>query len=505
MSPRLVRAARPLPWLAFALALGLGLRAYHYLRDPAVWHDEAALILNALGKSFPELLGPLFYSEAAPPLFLWAERAVALTLGDSTFALRLLPFLAGCAAFVGAVALARRLLSPWGAVWFALLLGCSDRLLFHCCEAKPYAVDVLVAVGLLATFVCRRGEGDAALCRQLLLYAALSPLLVFLSFPACFLLGGAALALLPAVLRARAWRVWGAYAAFGVLLGGSFLLLATGPVRAQRNERLLGCWAENFPDWETPWAVPFRGAVRLTETFRYASEPTGNVLIAFAVVGAVGLWRSGQRRVLGFLLLPLGLTALAWLLGQYPFGPLRVVVFAAPAALLLVAAGVPPVLTWLGRRALPVAVAVAVFVLFPVGQAGYRAVVLWQRLDSRTPSQFVLARRQPQEPVAGLRWEHAYYFRRLGPLYRLLDPQPTEMPAPAATSGEGLAGVAPRRLWVVGDRLMDGYRHCLEALTPPGAWRVAERHEFADSLVLCLERRADAGGGPDGKPSTACP
>src|SRR5260370_1178441 len=83
---------------------------------------------------------------------------------------------------------ARRLLPLWGAVWFALLLGCSDRLLFHCCEAKPYAVDVLVAVGLLATFVRRRGEGDAALCRQLLLYAALSPLLVFLSFPACFLL-----------------------------------------------------------------------------------------------------------------------------------------------------------------------------------------------------------------------------------------------------------------------------------------------------------------------------
>src|SRR5919199_1189341 len=126
MSLRLERAARPVPWLAFALALGLGLRCYHYLSNPAVWHDEAALIVNVLGKGFAELLGPLFYSEAGPPLFLWLERAVALTLGDSTYALRLLPFLGSCAALLGAVALARRLLSPWAAVWFALLFGCSD-------------------------------------------------------------------------------------------------------------------------------------------------------------------------------------------------------------------------------------------------------------------------------------------------------------------------------------------------------------------------------------------
>ena len=34
------------------LVLGLVLRLYHYLREPAVWHDEAALILNVIGKNF---------------------------------------------------------------------------------------------------------------------------------------------------------------------------------------------------------------------------------------------------------------------------------------------------------------------------------------------------------------------------------------------------------------------------------------------------------------------
>src|SRR5207237_8992991 len=82
------------------LALGLGLRVYHYARNPSMWHDEAALVLNVLSKGFDELLGPLLFTEAAPPLFLWLERAVALTLVDGTYALRLVPFLASCAALL---------------------------------------------------------------------------------------------------------------------------------------------------------------------------------------------------------------------------------------------------------------------------------------------------------------------------------------------------------------------------------------------------------------------
>src|SRR5205823_10849940 len=98
---------KPAPWTGLLVTLGLALRLYHYLRDPSMWHDEAALVLNVLGKSFTGLLGPLFFAEAAPPLFLWVEKAVALLLGDGTFALRLVPFLASCAALVGVVGVAR--------------------------------------------------------------------------------------------------------------------------------------------------------------------------------------------------------------------------------------------------------------------------------------------------------------------------------------------------------------------------------------------------------------
>src|SRR5436305_631076 len=80
-----------------------------------------------------------------------------------------------------------------------------------------------LGLGLLAWMVRRRAGGDL---RPLLAALALaSPVLVFLSFPACFLLGGAALALLPAVGRSRlAGQRW-LFAAFGAVLGVSFLVL----------------------------------------------------------------------------------------------------------------------------------------------------------------------------------------------------------------------------------------------------------------------------------------
>ncbi len=498
----LQRVAQPLPWLVFALAVGLSLRCYHYLSNPPVWHDEAALIVNVLGKNFTELLGPLFYSEAAPPLFLWLERAVALGLGDSTYALRLFPFLASCVAFLASVALARHLLPAWGVVWFALLLGCSDRLLWHCCEAKPYAVDVLLAVGMLATFVGRRADDDPLLFRQLVLYASLSPLLIFLSFPACFLLGGAALVLLPAVLRSRSRRIWGTYILFGVLLCGSFLLLVVGPVHAQKNEYMLNCWNDNFPDWNKPWKLPQTALVRLTELFRYASEPIGNVLSVFAVVGAVWLWRTGQRKVLAYLVLPIGLTAVAWLAHQYPLGAARVVVFAAPAALLLVAAGLPPTFGWLRKHAWPASLVAAGLLLFPVFQSAYRVVVPWSRLDSAQAAALVLQKRQTSEPVLGSLWEHTYYFRKLGPLYRVLDPQPTEPPTLPLTSPVGLPhGVdgqpAPlTSVWIVCMRAGEDLDWCKHKLKPTKGWSLTERFPFANMVVLHLTRSVQMAAGP---------
>src|SRR5687767_7588266 len=126
----------PDAWRWAFVALGVLLRLFHWLRDPAAWQDECALILNVLNLDFADYFGRLLHHQAAPPLFLVLERAVLLAFGDSTVALRVPLVLAGCASVLVFSDLTRRVLPAGAAVLAVALFAVSDRLLFHACEVK---------------------------------------------------------------------------------------------------------------------------------------------------------------------------------------------------------------------------------------------------------------------------------------------------------------------------------------------------------------------------------
>jgi len=403
---------------------------------------------------------------------------------------------------VGLVLLAKRLLPRTGLLWFALLLAVSDRLLWHACEAKPYAIDVLVATGLLALMLAKSTVATTEarhLQRLLLMLTLLSPVLIFLSFPACFLIGGAALTLFAEVWRRRCRRTWALYVLFGTVLCGAFLALYFTAVRAQRDAQIVDCWAHvehKLPSWDRPWLVGPEAVLRVLEVFRYAAEPVGNLLVFLAVVGAIHWWRQGQRQLLGILLWPLALNVVAWLLGAYPLGAVRVVVYAAPAALLLIAAGIAPTLTWLSSRwgRLPKA-ALAGLLLVPAVTTLVLLVRPWTKLDSATPAAFVLEHRRVDEPVVGTRWEQAYYFRELGTLYRSLTTvgtEPPTLPSAAAQTAHGQpTGRAVTSLWLMGEVINPAERHeaYLMLLRPAGRWRIVAEYPFRDVTVLHVQRQ----------------
>jgi hypothetical protein len=460
-----------LPGVGIWLTAGLALRLFHYLRDPSLWHDEAALVMNVLRKSYAELLGPLSYSEAAPPLFLWLEKAVSSLFGDSLPSLRLLPFLANCLALVGVVACGRRVLPAAAAPWAALFAACSDAVLWHACEAKPYSVDLLVAAGLLALVVFGR---DWPFDRLLAVAALVAPVVVLLSYPGCFLLGGLALWLGPQVVRRRQASSRLLYGLFLAGVGSAFLLLWLGPARAQRDDRLLRCWVETFPNWERPGTVPGWLAVRLSDVFRYACVPTGNALFPVALAGACVLWRRGERRLVAFLAAPVALAAVAGLLCQYPFGAFRVLVFAAPACWIFTGAGVPAGFLALRRLGRWGPAALAVLIFFPVALAGYRALVPWKRADTGPAAAYVRARIRPEEPLVGNAWEDAYYFRDGRVRYLL---------------SETLGPLPCERLWVlVTTDDAEARRAILKKVQVRGPWRVLEMKSFRYITAHHLER-----------------
>ena len=393
-------------WRWACVAVGVLVRLIHVLRDPALWHDEAALVLNVVYLDVAGCFGKLLHHEAAPPLFLVLERLVATLAGDSELALRVPVFLVGCGSLVLFASLARRLLSPWPAVLAVALFAGSDRLIWHAAEAKPYAVDAFVAI-LVAWGYLRTRELPVRV--QCALWVAVLPVVEWLTFPGCFIAGGLLLALLPAAWRAgRVDRL--AYGLLGLAVVGSFVALAVGPAKAQQDGAMTGCWVHHFADWSRPASVPVWAFVSTLEVLRYALLPLGQILAPVVVVGAVRLGRR-DGRILMLLLAPLGLALVAALIGKYPYGGARVCVFAAPALLLLVAEGAPTCWSWLARHHRFAPAILVIALTMPFAQTAYRVAVPWPRADFRAAVEYVEPRLAEGDLIASDHWEVLYYMR----------------------------------------------------------------------------------------------
>jgi hypothetical protein len=459
------------------------MRSLHYWRDPAMWHDEAALVVNVLDKGFLQLLGALKYAEAAPPLFLWIERAVVLGLGDGTYALRLVPYLAGCVTVVLAWVAVRRVLDPQAALWAVLLLACSDRLLWHSCEAKPYAVDAMVAMGIISLYLISHSW---SMNRRILAFAALAPLVVWLTYPGCFLYGAVLLVLLPEVWKERRRSTLGLYIGFSLIVMVSFLALYLGPISAQRHASMDSCWVQAFPDWSRLWLLPWWFVASTVEVVDYGLRPIGGVLAGVALVGGVHLWRHGRRDLVVLMVTPILLAALAAMLHAYPYTGARVMIYALPGIAILTAAGVRPVMTWLetppmsrkkgwlvaGRAAKGV---LLIPLLAPLVWSLYRTAIPWPRADTAAASAYVLAERRGEDPVVANHWEYDYYFRRLETAYQPLDGSEYQEPQ----SG---------RVWLVVTGQTAQQRSEIVRGFLEKRWQVATQRDFIRTSVVLLVR-----------------
>lgn len=458
--------SHPDNWSYMALVLGVGLRLYHYLRAPSMWHDEAALVVNVLGKGFRGLLGPLFLHEAAPPLFLWCEKGMVLALGDGVYALRLIPFLASCGALILMWLLARSVLRPAETAWALLLFACSDRLLWHACEAKPYSVDVFAAVLILYLFHASR---EWPLLRRLILFALVSPVLIVLVYPGCFVCGGLLLAFFPTLRGCHRRQEWFGYGILALAICAACSVLMLGPAHAQRSGPMEQCWLAFFPRWDRPWTVPFWSLWASVEVVDYCFRPLGGALFALAAAGSALLWRRGYRGLMLASFLPILLALLASYLRLYPYGGARILVFALPALTLMIGAAAPAALCRLQRRSRAAAAALLLLLLAPLGLSLWRAVSPWRRADSAGAAAYVLARRRPADPVASEQWQYRYYFRHLGPAFH-----PQVQPLRPV---EG-------RLWIVlSEQVSASQRQAMLRALMPDPWRVIQEREFVDTSV----------------------
>jgi hypothetical protein len=452
----------------------MGLRTFQYLRERAVWQDEAGLLLTVTVRGFGDLFqGRLDYHQAAPPLYLGVLKTVSLVFGDGSRALRSPSFLASCAALLLFVPVARRLLPSSAVPWAVLLLAVSEQLLWHASEAKAYSADVLAAVVVLAVPCC---GWFVTVCRQLLVYTLLAPFLLLSSYPACFLCAGVLLAYLPVVYQPKQLRIWLVFAGLTLTMAGTFLWLLLGPVRSQHDPEITSCWVACMPDWDRPWTVPGWLLLSPFEVCRYCCKPLGQFLALLAVPGTWMLWRRGERTTVRLMMAPIFLALLAACVHRYPFGGARVMAYATPAVLLLAAAGVPTVLGWLNGRSSLAAAGLIVLLMLPVASSLVQVVHTWREADIPAAAALVQDQRRGDDLILGNDVAHRYYFRRLGPAFHLLDDSPLPVP-----HGD--------RMWVVMTAALPrAQRVRLAAQLAPSGWHALQQHEFAYTTVLLFSR-----------------
>ena len=349
-------------WVGGVVALGALARVVRFGAGRSLWNDEAQLALNIWGRDALGLLSPLDFGQSAPYGFLLLERLALWCFGPGELALRSVSLCASLAALALFCGVARAALSRRGAQLAVVLFATSEPLVFYASELKPYALDVCVAVGWLALLLpLSPASLERRSVARLAILGALAP---WFSFPAVFGLAAAGLGFAVGARGAGGGRAGALLVLAAAWLGSAGLLfiLQVGP--SMGDPYLHEFWQGAFAPF--PPASLSEGAWYLRTLSGFFVDPLALppwwLSLGRASAGAVG---RGRRRpaALWWLLGPLALGLLASMLEAYPLRthpPVdlrarvypfvgRLWLFALPAVLLLVAAGVAALADRAGR------------------------------------------------------------------------------------------------------------------------------------------------------------
>ena len=368
----------PRDWIGLSLVLiGFVLRLRQYLADRSLWLDEAMLTNNILARSFGGLFQPLDNNQGAPVGFLFIQKTITLLLGDSEFALRLFPFVAGVLALVLMFALTRKISNAAAGNLALGFFAVAPSLVYYSSEVKQYSSDVAIALALSLLFL-RNAKSSRSTplgpdfvsnrepqsletldsIKESFLLALAGALAVWFSHPAFFVVGALGLALfVPALIAKDKHKI------ITLLMIAAVWILNLGALyfinlrQLSTHQFFLDFWRAGFlphdPSSALTWLAyslqgPFRDLLDLQTSYI--------VTVFLLLIGYVGLTRRNPH--FGFFLLAIFFLSLfASYLTLYPFAG-RMILFLAPVLILFLAEGTEAiaglfarsrVLAWLAR------------------------------------------------------------------------------------------------------------------------------------------------------------
>lgn len=341
----ITRAHCTLPRLAIALGILLRLLDFSFDRSP--WKDEEGLAENVIGRPLWEFSRPLTQEQLAPPGYLLGARVSDRLIGHSWFALRSSSLVCSIASLFVAFGLVRRILSPRAGPIALLLMAISDDLIYYAGEFKPYSADVLIALG--CSWAIHAMSGRRLVVKTALAAAGAGSLVLWMSFPAIFVLAAGGLWLALLAIATRDFHRFRLLVGIGVCWVGNFVGCYAVSRRMLGDSNFMWMWwgfsflplpPRSWADL-THWSWTIANLPVNPGGLDTPFSPIGTGLLGLSL-GLFGVVRLASRRAWGPLVLlvgPLSLAILASTAHRYPFHG-RVLLFLVPALLMLIAEGI---------------------------------------------------------------------------------------------------------------------------------------------------------------------
>jgi hypothetical protein len=384
------------------ILIGASLRTAEYLHNKAIWLDEAHVVLNVLQRGYIDLLKPLEFNQAAPYVFLAAERLMVDLAGAGEYSLRFIPWIGSLISLPLFWLFAKRVLRFDAALVALGIFAFSPGAIRYACEVKPYATDVVMTLVLM--LIAQRNLSADRGARWLALLAIAGGVAVWCSYTAIFVLAGIGITLMIVTAsERRGFRFVGVLAA-GLVWLASFGVYYMVSIRYTGGDVVLrGWWSDTFMPLPPKSLADFNWFLRAF--FDMFDNPAGIPAVGIGamlfVLGALSL-TFRDRRLLLLFISPVAVALLASGLERYPFSE-RFLLFAVPMMLLVVGEGFD-VLRKRSKTALIPAVMLMVMFTQPV-IAGARTLVKSDAPQGVRPAyQYLLANYQAGDSVYLYHW-----------------------------------------------------------------------------------------------------
>jgi len=354
-----------------------------YLHNTPLWFDESVYAVDIINRSITDFIHPSseFLQVQALGFYIYEKFAVNI-FGTSEYAFRLAPFLFSIISLFLFYKIAKHFTNTRAACIALTLFAILDPLIYYSTELKPYSGDVVFTLLILslATY-----KGEELNVQRIFMLTVVGAIVILLSNPSVFVLGGVWAGLLLSCLKRREWAKCRGLLIVSIIWALIFLavyftyyrimIVAMSEHVSLEKAFEMEQFIMPFPPRslvDVKWLIDFFFDTFLfQDSIMYVKRVTLSGLMAFAfLVGSVSMFLD-KREKFYILLFPILLTLLAAAMHQYPFKG-RQILFLVPMFLIIISEGAEYIRSRINEKSVIIgAVFMGLLFIYPASWAAY--------------------------------------------------------------------------------------------------------------------------------------